>query len=323
MSNKTVKVAGEEVALEVLNAKILEDIESSSEQKKIASDLGSAYIRIINREEGFLRKILPPETIGEKDLDQFADTDRPGKIITIEPTGSPAVTLPFNSSAEIQYYFGSKAVVPFFDVKTARFQKNVYELMTYKDVDLRKVITDNSLKDMQKEEDAGFIDNVDTIVGSNALAFTTGLTRDTWVEISKIMGKKMLRNGIALLNDATIRDFGKLDRNDFGETSEKIFKEGMSGLGDSKLFGMNLLSTLKADIVNDNVIYLFTEPDYLGKFYELKKPTLYVKRTEDILEVNASEKIGVCIANTAGVSKVTLAGYSSTGNTSYPQPHSL
>lgn len=322
MANKTVKVAGEDVSLEVLNSKIIEDLSSATEQKKIASDLGSAYIRVINREQGFLRKILPPETIGEKDLDQFADTDRPGKIITIEPTGAPAVTLPFNSSAELTYYFASKAVVPFFDIKTPRFQKNVYELMTYKDVDLRKVITDNGLKDMQKEEDAGFIANVDAI--TTALSFSTGLTRATWVEISKIMGKKMLRNGIALLNDATIRDFGKLNRTEFGgDMSEKIFKEGMSGLGDSKLFGMNLLSTLKADIVNDNVIYLFTEPDYLGKFYELKKPTLYVKRTEDIIEVNASEKIGVCIANTAGVSKVTLSGYAANSNTSYPQPHSI
>ena len=321
MAEKTVKIAGEDMSLEVLNGKIIDSFKNcaSDGQCKIASDLSSAYIRMINREEGFLRKILPPETIGEKDLDAFLETDRPGKIITIEPVGYPAVSLPFNSSADIQYYYSAKALVSFFDIKTPRFQKNVYELMTYKDIDLRKVITDNALKDMQKEEDAGFIGNVDSIVDGKVFAFNDTLNRDTWVECSKIMGKKMLRNGIALMNDATVREFGKMDRSEIGgDLSEKIFKEGMSGLGDSKVFGMNILSTLKADIVNDNICYLFTEPDYLGKFYELKKPTMYVKREEDILTVNAGEKIGVSIVNTAGVAKIKFNAAVASNNTDYP-----
>jgi hypothetical protein len=194
--------------------------------------------------------------------------------------------------------------------------------MTYKDIDLRKVVVDNALKDMQKEEDAGFIGNVDSICTSNSgnlFTFGAGLSRDTWVEVSKIMGKKMLRNGIALMNDATFREFGKLTRDEVGgDLSEKIFKEGMAGLGDSKVFGMNILSTLKADIVNDNVCYLFTESDYLGKLYELQKPTMYVERTEDIITVNANEKIGCSIVNTAGVNKIVFGAEGS--NTTYPLP---
>ena len=324
--NKMVKVAGEEIPLDTFNAKFLKELEGQGMCKN-ASDLSSAYIRIINREDGFLRKILPAETIGEKDLDAFLTTDRPGKLITVEPVGYPAVSLPFNSSAEIQYYYASKALVTFFDIKTPRFQKNVYELMTYKDVDLRKVVVDNALKDLQKEEDAGFIGNVDAICGTsvnpsttgNYFAFTTGgVSRDNWVEISKIMGKKMLRNGIALMNDATFREFGKLTRNNAGgDLSEKLWKEGMSGLGSSSLFGINILSTLKADLVNDNVCYLFTEPDYLGKLYELKKPTMYVERKEDILTVNAGEKIGCTIVNTAGVAKCVFGSTEGT-NSTYP-----
>ena len=314
MSEKTnmVKVAGEEMPLEVFNSKVLEALNVSGIAKK-ASDLSSAYIRMINREDGFLRKILPAESVSENDFWRDPNSDRPAVMVTIEPTGSPAVSLPFNSNAEIQYYYASKAIIPFFDIKTPRFQKNVYELMTYKDVDLRKVVVDNALKDMQKCEDAGFIGNVDTIVGANSneavYKFDTGLTRATWVEVSKIMGKKMLRNGIALMNDATFREFGKLDRSAIGgDLSEKLFKEGMAGLGDSKVFGMNILSTLKADIVNDNVCYLFTEPDYLGKLYELQKPTMYVSREEDILTVNCNEKIGCSIVNTAGVNKIIFKG---------------
>jgi hypothetical protein len=132
----------------------------------------------------------------------------------------------------------------------------------------------------------------------------------------------MLRNGIALMNDATFREFGKLTRNEIGgDLSEKLFKEGMAGLGDSKVFGMNILSTLKADLVNDNVAYLFTESDYLGKLYELEKPKMYVDRTEDIITVNANEKIGCSIINTAGVNKVIFGTPGS--NTSYPMPEQV
>lgn len=319
MSENTnmVKVAGEEIPLEVFNSKFMDSLKDSG-FSKTASDLSSAYIRMINREDGFLRKILPAEAVSANDFWRDPNSDRPAVMVTIEPTGSPAVSLPFNSNAEIQYYYASKAIIPFFDIKTPRFQKNVYELMTYKDIDLRKIVVDNALKDMQKCEDAGFIGNVDKIVlGNGTFTFQGGLSRDSWVEVSKIMGKKMLRNGIALMNDATFREFGKWTRNVVGgDLSEKMFKEGMSGLGDSKVFGMNILSTLKADIVNDNVCYLFTESDYLGKLYELQKPTMYVSREEDILTVNANEKIGVGIVNTAGVNKIVFGTVGS--NTDYP-----
>ena len=318
MSENTnmVKVAGEEIPLEVFNSKFLDSIQGSG-FSKVASDFSSAYIRMINREDGFLRKIIPAESVSANDFWRDPNSDRPAVMVTIEPTGSPAASLPFNSNAEIQYYYASKAIIPFFDIKTPRFQKNVYELMTYKDIDLRKVVVDNALKDMQKCEDAGFIGRVDQIVSGNGTFTFTGLSRESWVEVSKIMGKKMLRNGIALMNDATFREFGKWSRDQVGgDLSEKMFKEGMSGLGDSKIFGMNILSTLKADIVNDNTCYLFTESDYLGKLYELQKPTMYVSREEDILTVNANEKIGLGIINTAGVNKI-IFGAAGT-NTDYP-----
>lgn len=317
---KMVKVGGENVPLDVFNSKFIASLDEQG-FRKVASDFSTAYIRMINREDGFLRKIIPAETVSAKDLWTDPNSDRPAVILTIEPTGYPAVSLPFNSNAEIQYYYASKAIVSFFDVKTPRFQKNIYELMTYKDIDLRKVVVDNALKDMQKEEDAGFIGNVDAVCQANSNLYTFGgaLSRDNWVEVSKIMGKKMLRNGISLMNDATFREFGKLTRNEIGgDLSEKLFKEGMAGLGDSKLFGMNVLSTLKADIVNDNVCYLFTESDYLGKLYELQKPTMYVERVEDIITVNANEKIGVSIVNTNGVAKIIFGTAGS--NTDYPLP---
>lgn len=324
MSEKLVKVGGEDISLDVLNSKLIADIKAEG-QCKVASELSNSYIRMINREDGFMRKILPPETVSEADIQKsdYVGQDRPYIVVTVEPTGSPAVSLPFNSSAPIQYYYASKAIVSFFDIKTPRFQKNVYELMTYRDIDLRKVIVDNALKDLQKEEDAQFIARVDEVclggTAGNLFSFAGGLDRDTWVEVSKIMGKKMLRNGIALMNDATVREFGKLSFNNWGgDGSQKVWKEGMSGMGDSSLFGINILSTLKADLVNDNVVYLFTEPDYLGKLYELKKPTMYVKREEDILTVNASEKIGCTIVNTAGVAKVNFLNTNTLANTQYP-----
>ena len=75
--------------------------------------------------------------------------------------------------------------------------------------------------------------------------------------------------------------------------------------GDEYLVQENIF-TIKRDLVTDNVIYLFAEPQFLGKFYTLHEVTMYVEKKKDILRTSAREIISVTIANVAGVAKVTF-----------------
>ena len=68
----------------------------------------------------------------------------------------------------------------------------------------------------------------------------------------------------------------------------------------AKLFGVKHLFTIKRNLVPDNVVYTFAEPNYLGRFYELQQTCMFIEKKKDILRFSARETIGSTIANVAG-----------------------
>ena len=70
------------------NAAVLEQLDkqsSSPEMVKQAADTVSEFTRVKMREDGFWRKILPPLTISNDELDRQVDTDKPVRVVDKEP----------------------------------------------------------------------------------------------------------------------------------------------------------------------------------------------------------------------------------------------
>ncbi len=97
------------------------------------------------------------------------------------------------------------------------------------------MITDNSLKDVQTEEDGKFIGMVDTIVGSTAgvgasgvqqnFNISGGITRDTYPELLNKLEDQNLNNGVVLMNRRTAKEFLKFDRSEIGgDLAQDLFK---------------------------------------------------------------------------------------------------
>jgi hypothetical protein len=283
---------------------------------KVAAS-ASKMLRTQLREEGFMRKIIPPQMISNEDLDRVVEHDRPVRIEDMEPNSKGASTLPFNVSADAQFFFGRKFLIEFFVIKTPKFMKSIHELRTY-NMDLREVITENALKDIQTEEDGNFINLIDELVGpANAPSSVTGvtqnhevsggITRTTYPEIKKFLEKQRLNNGVFLMNRATAKEFEKWFRDEVGgDLAEDIYREGLKALGTATIMGVPHIFTIKDELVPDNVVYLFTEPNFLGRFYILQDVTMYVEKKEDQLCFGATECIGFSIANVLGVHKVTF-----------------
>jgi hypothetical protein len=282
---------------------------------KIAAS-ASKMLRTQLREEGFLRKIIPVQPISNEDLDRVVEHDRPVRIEDMEPNSKGAATLPFNVSNDAQFFFGRKFLVEFFVIKTPKFIKSIHELRTY-NMDLREVITENALKDIQTEEDAQFVNLCDFIVGpnpdeaSNVTVITQyhtisgGIERNTYPEIKKFLEKQRLNNGVFLLNRNTAKEFEKWTRDEVGgDLAQDIYREGLKALQTATIMGVPHIFTIKDELVPDNVFYLFTEPNFLGRFYQLQDVTMYVEKKEDQLCFGASECIGFSIANVLGVHKV-------------------
>ena len=226
---------------QVLNKALMDKIiEASDGEVKSASAAGTNMIRRRIREEGFTRRIIPPQTVTNDDLDRVIDHDRPVIIEDMEPLSRGAKSIPFGDSADTQFYYGNKYACVFNPITTPEWTKDINELRTYR-MDLRQVITDNSLKDMQTEEDGKFIAMTDTIVGSTAgvgasgvqqnFNISGGMTRDTYVEVLSKLEDQNLNNGIFLMNRRTAKEFLKFNRSEIGgDLAQDLFKQGLTAL---------------------------------------------------------------------------------------------
>jgi len=303
-----------------LNREIIDRIvEAPDGHLEKISSASTETIRTEIREEGFLRKVLPPKTVTNSDLDRTVDHDRPLIIEELEAKSKGAISVPFNTPTDTAFFYGPKGVIEFHQIKTPRYTKNINELRTYRH-DLRKSIVEKALNDIQIREDGSLIKVVNRIVGSEGgqgasgyqqnFVLNGGISRSTFAEMKKKLGKLRLNNGVFLMNTTTAIEFEKMQHDEWGgPEAQEVWRKGLVGaINDGVISGVRHIFTIKDELVPDNVVYCFTEPAFLGRFYILQDVTMYVKKEEDVISMNATETIGLGILNVAGVVRCRFAG---------------
>lgn len=286
--------------------------------EKRALDAVNDFTRYRMREEGFYRRILPPVQISNDDLDRQVDTDKPVKIVDREPDSPAAISIPFATLPMNLYIRGQRYRVSFDRIVTPRFTKDVDELRTYY-IDIRQVLSDNSIKDMLAEEDRKFLAAVDAGLGGSADAVNAtsgvvqwetlygGITRDTLQDAFKILPRTIsrLETGTVLLNNLTIREIMKFGREEMGgDFSQDLFKNGWS---EQNFMNANWVVTIKQDLVPSDSMYLFADPKFMGKSYLLEDTTMYIERKAYMLEFFAYETLGGAIGNTNSLARADFA----------------
>ena len=98
---------------------------------KEALDAVNDFTRTKMREDGFFRRIMPPVTISNDELDRQLSTDKPVKIVDKEPDSPAAITIPFGALPTNIYIRGPRYPVMFDRIATPRFTKDVDELRTW------------------------------------------------------------------------------------------------------------------------------------------------------------------------------------------------
>jgi hypothetical protein len=303
----------------LLNEALFEKISSDdSLMRKEAVDAVNDFTRLKMREDGFFRRIMPPLPISNDELDRQVDTDKPVKIVDKEPDSPAAISIPFATLPTNVYIRGNRYRVNFDRIVTPRFTKDVDELRTYH-MDIRQVLSDNAIKDMLQEEDSKFIGAVNTAVGAAGTSLTAsshihhvnvGLavdSRDNLWDALKIMpGSPFhLETHTVLVNNLLIKEISKLDRTELGgDLSEDIMKNGWS---EQNFMGVRWIITIKTDLVGDAEMYMFSDPKFIGKHYQLEDTTMHIKREAYMLEFFAYETAGATLGHVGGLAKATFA----------------
>ena len=82
----------------------------------------------------------------------------------------------------------------------------------------------------------------------------------------------------------------------------------INGFSEQKLGGVLWYSTIKTDLVPNNVAYQFTAPEALGDFMCLEDITVVTKTEAYFWETWAHECVGGTIMNCGGLCKATFSG---------------
>jgi hypothetical protein len=154
-----------------------------------------------------------------------------------------------------------------------------------------------------------------THVSRNPLATSAGFTRETFVESFKILSTSFTPGGPGddcvpirhttercLMNVNTALELVKLDHDAFGGPgAEDMLKSGMT---ETTWMGKKFIFTIKDDIVKDGEMYMSAAPEFVGKFYELEEPTMFVDVRAFMIEFFIYSCVGMSIGNPFSQAKV-------------------
>jgi hypothetical protein len=313
---------------------------STAEGKEKLAAYGGSYIRDRLREVSYTRKVIPPEQVTRADCQRSVNHDTLVKIVDIEPQ-SRAMAITFRGQPMARFIRADRAEIAFFTISSEIFQKTEQELLAY-EMPITKVIEENSVKDIQEIEDREFTIHTEAACqalqteangGTPTALNATNLGAGTVVEFSIIKGE-LAR--VASTDDATVRPlqrpdvvnlFKLLDGNrlraermlmtetdwddilqwtveDFGDRVQS--ETAVDGYKYNTLLGKAYIRTIKTDILRQGNVYIFTAPEFFGKFYILNNTKFYIDKVANTITFQAWEDIGMAVINIASVRKLEL-----------------
>ena len=278
------------------------------------------------REGSFANKILPSEKIGNERLTKTMTEDLI-VIDDLEPDSPGAKYVQFETVPEGEIITGSRYITPMARIVTPMFTKDIDLLRTY-DYPIRKMLTDNSIKDGMAEHDRKFIQTVNSIVmntedGAGTVHPVTGkvqlvdfgateITRKDFVDATKLLpagnaqGKFVARNYIMLAHENTLRDILKLDRIEIGgDLAQEHWKNGLT---DTTIMGIKAISTIKNNLIPEGWVYFFAEPVFLGHNYMLTDWTMYLNKEAYFIKWFSYWLGGFSFGNIAGMALARFYG---------------
>lgn len=289
-------------------------------RQKRAQAAGDDFVRMRLREDAFCDRVITPVMLQDSELDRVVHTDKPYKIVELEPNNSPALSVPFATDHDGEWILGRRAAMGFDRIKSPIFAKDVIELRTYRGIDIRKVVSDNAVKDISTTKDGKFIQAVQSILdpAGTGLAgqtvpftgtvqwvqFQGGMDRNTVPESKKVMMRTPahLTPALGLMNHVTAVEFEKWDRNEMG--GDLAQEHALRGWSEKEMFGIPFIITIKRDMIPDGTVYYFASQQFLGKHYVLEDITMHIDRRAHTVQFHAYTTASALIANPAAVARV-------------------
>jgi hypothetical protein len=301
------KTETQKVSAQFINSSFVRKLEDG--RIKEAAEEGTAFTRQKLRQESFARELIEPVLLDDTEIDRDENTDQPKKIVEKEPD-SIATFVPFHGTGPRTWFRGGRYAIYFGKTESPRFTKSKFELMTYQN-DIRKILSDNSVKDMADQEDSKFLGTANEILALNPTHVTAA---PVFASAAFKRGFQALVNrkqpiGKILMTKSLYYESLDLPATSVGnDVASRHYDTGIES--EEKLWGIPVVSTIKREIVDDvsgqtrRSAYIFAPEDYLGKFYLLQDATLFIKQEADIIEFFSYAAPGMGFGNVNAFQRV-------------------
>lgn len=298
------KTETQQVSAQFVNSNFVKKIEDG--RIKEAAAEGSAFIRDFVRQESYAREILTPVLLQDDEIDRDENTDEPKKIVEKEPK-SVATFVQFQGAGPRTWFKGPRYSVFFGKTESQHFTKSKFQLMTYQN-DIRKMLSDNSVKDMADQEDLKWQQTVDALIALNpaeqnvaagafnSTAFKAGFQK--MVNRRRPIGKMTMTKSLyyeAL--DLVATSVGN-------DIASRHYDEGVES--EEKLWGFPVITTIKSTIHDPKKAYIYSPENYLGNFFLLQDATLYIKQEADTITFWTYAAPGIGIGNRLSIQSITF-----------------
>lgn len=303
--------------METLNPQTVNELfiqKLDSEHEKVAQE-AAAFIRTKLREVAFSRKIINPVYVTKADLQRSTQNDQLVKIVDIEPD-SAAMEINLRGNPTVRYVEGNRFQVSFFSISSEEFQKTEEELLAY-EMPITEIIERNSIKDIQRLEDNAFMVATQAAIASSGKLTTYTPAVSGTIELGAFVklfnllemgsdstGSNPLKTDLILMNQTDFNKFIALPATTIG--SAVAGEQYINGYRYDTILGKKLVVTNKGDIVPPLTIFAFAAQEFLGKFFVLNDTKFWVEKKRNLIKWSAYETIGMAIANTLALAKITL-----------------
>ena len=322
-----------------LNRIFLETASTQEGLEKLA-EVGGTFIRDHLLEESFMRKIIPPQNIDPSKCQRSTKNDTLTRIVDIEPS-STAMAVNIRGRAKAELIRGARYAIPFFPIHSQRYNKVEEELLAY-EMPITKIMEEHAVKDIQTIEDREGLNHIETCIQAKQLEVNAGaavsynrtnvlaagvvtesvvkgelsltpgggddfevraLQRPDIVKLKQLLDQRYLKGVWMLMSEYDFSSIGNWTIEDMGDKVGEVTVEGYKA---NTLMGLKFIRTVKADILRPGNVYLFTDPDFFGRFYILNNTKFWINKEVNVIKWESWETIGMGIGNIAAVRKLEL-----------------
>jgi len=282
-----------------------------SEEKLETVSEFSRLIRSHIQENSFAAKILPPEQVNMThcQISKEPQNDTFEIILWKEPDARAQI-LTNKATSDSEYIYADRVGVPFGVIASRKFEKSEDEIRIYKGINLTEMVEAHAAKAIGDIQDYSLISLARQAVRANGMDFSSGgqpFTKDVLITLLNAPHQHQMKTTITLMTETTFNNFARQGTEVFGDSLVgEIIRDGMKF---KTLMGHPVITTLKNYILNDNEIFSFPAPEYLGKFYVLDPEKFIVKKDDGIVSWYCKKNIAMAFININGVVRMRLQGF--------------